>query len=60
MDLEDFEEEVRVLGKFLFLNFVSVVALENDNEGDDEDFLRFIFYYEIRVFEIGMIVWFKY
>lgn len=42
----------------MYLNFIDVFVFDDSEE--DEEFLRFVFYYELRLFETGMIVWFKY
>ncbi|XP_005002669.1 PWWP domain-containing DNA repair factor 3B [Cavia porcellus] len=58
LDIEEFEEDALASDKSLRLNAASLSALDDDEE--DEELPRFIFQYEPRSFEAGMIVWFKY
>ncbi|KAL2768373.1 PWWP domain-containing DNA repair factor 3B [Daubentonia madagascariensis] len=58
LDFEEVEEEGQASDKSLSLNPVNPSLLD-DNE-EDEELPRFIFHYEPRSFETGMIVWFKY
>ncbi|XP_007956755.1 PWWP domain-containing DNA repair factor 3B [Orycteropus afer afer] len=56
LDLEDFEGELQ--GKSLHLKSLDTSMLDESEE--DEELPRFVFHYEPRSFETGMIVWFKY
>lgn len=58
LDFEELEEEIQASNNSLQVNTVSASALD-DNE-EDEELPRFVFHYEPRSFETGMIVWFKY
>lgn len=58
LDIEEFEEDAQASDKSLHIDPISSSALD-DNE-EDEELPRFVFHYEPRSFETGMIVWFKY
>uniref|UniRef100_A0A8D2DJ73 PWWP domain containing 3B n=1 Tax=Sciurus vulgaris TaxID=55149 RepID=A0A8D2DJ73_SCIVU len=58
LDFEELEEEIQASDKSVPPNPGSSSAVD-DNE-EDEELPRFIFHYEPRSFETGMIVWFKY
>ncbi|XP_062940052.1 PWWP domain-containing DNA repair factor 3B [Cynocephalus volans] len=58
LDFEELEDEIQASDKSSLLNPVNASALD-DNE-EDEELPRFVFHYEPRSFETGMIVWFKY
>ncbi|XP_007535987.1 PWWP domain-containing DNA repair factor 3B [Erinaceus europaeus] len=58
LDFEDLEEDFQDSAKAAQLSAIAE-SLLNDNE-EDEELPRFIFHYEQRSYETGMIVWFKY
>lgn len=58
LDFEELGEELQASDKSVHLNSIDASILD-DNE-EDEELPRFIFHYEPRSFETGMIVWFKY
>ncbi|EHB12125.1 Mutated melanoma-associated antigen 1-like protein 1 [Heterocephalus glaber] len=58
LDIEESEEDIQASDKSSHVDTVSASALD-DNE-EDEELPRFVFHYEPRSFETGMIVWFKY
>ncbi|CAK7312701.1 PWWP domain-containing DNA repair factor 3B [Vulpes lagopus] len=57
LDFEELEEELQASDKSAQVNSLSSIL--DDNE-EDEELPRFVFNYEPRSFETGMIVWFKY
>ena len=58
LDFEEFEEEFQASDKSARVSSIAASILD-DNE-EDEELPRFLFNYEQRSFETGMIVWFKY
>ncbi|XP_026334560.2 PWWP domain-containing DNA repair factor 3B [Ursus arctos] len=58
LDFEELGEELQASDKSAQLNPIDTSILD-DNE-EDEELPRFVFNYEPRSFETGMIVWFKY
>ncbi|XP_010978328.3 PWWP domain-containing DNA repair factor 3B [Camelus dromedarius] len=58
LDFEELGEEFQASDKSVNLNSIDASILD-DNE-EDEELPRFLFHYEPRSFETGMIVWFKY
>ncbi|XP_057574727.1 PWWP domain-containing DNA repair factor 3B [Hippopotamus amphibius kiboko] len=58
LDFEELGEELQASDKSLHLNSIDASILDNNEE--DEELPRFVFHYELRSFETGMIVWFKY
>ncbi|XP_072673528.1 PWWP domain-containing DNA repair factor 3B [Canis lupus baileyi] len=57
LDFEELGEELQASDKSAQVNSLSSIL--DDNE-EDEELPRFVFNYEPRSFETGMIVWFKY
>ncbi|XDB66311.1 PREDICTED: PWWP domain-containing protein MUM1L1 [Capra hircus] len=58
LDFEEFEEEFQASDKSARASSIAASILDDDEE--DEELPRFLFHYEQRSFETGMIVWFKY
>ncbi|XP_010856986.1 PREDICTED: PWWP domain-containing protein MUM1L1 [Bison bison bison] len=58
LDFEEFEEEFQASDKSARISSIAASILDDDEE--DEELPRFLFNYEQRSFETGMIVWFKY
>ncbi|XP_004440499.1 PREDICTED: PWWP domain-containing protein MUM1L1 [Ceratotherium simum simum] len=58
LDFEERGEEVQASDKSVHLNPIDASVLDDSEE--DEELPRFVFHYEPRSFETGMIVWFKY
>uniref|UniRef100_A0A8C3WCS6 PWWP domain containing 3B n=1 Tax=Catagonus wagneri TaxID=51154 RepID=A0A8C3WCS6_9CETA len=58
LDFEDLGEELQASDKSVHVSSIDASILD-DNE-EDEELPRFLFHYEPRSFETGMIVWFKY
>ncbi|XP_004473370.1 PWWP domain-containing DNA repair factor 3B [Dasypus novemcinctus] len=56
-DVEEFEEE-QISDKSVHLNPIDASIFDENEE--DEELPRFVFHYEPRSFETGMMVWFKY
>ncbi|XP_027947750.1 PWWP domain-containing DNA repair factor 3B [Eumetopias jubatus] len=58
LDFEELGEELQASDKSAQLNPIDTSVLDDNDE--DEELPRFVFNYEPRSFETGMIVWFKY
>ncbi|XP_055249542.1 PWWP domain-containing DNA repair factor 3B [Moschus berezovskii] len=58
LDFEEFEEEFQASDKSARVSSIAASIL--DDEEEEEELPRFLFHYEQRSFETGMIVWFKY
>lgn len=58
LDFEELGEEPQASDKSVHLNPIDASVFDDSEE--DEELPRFVFHYEPRSFETGMIVWFKY